>query len=89
MNGNDRQYSGTRGLSLAVVLGVAVGTAIGRLLGNDRVGILIGLVLGVCVWTLVTRLKAQKGEPLSEKENLSETALQDSGKSDIDKPGEG
>ena len=89
MNGNDRQYSGTRGLSLAVVLGVAVGTAIGRLIGNDRVGILIGLVLGVCVWTLVTRLKAQKGEPLSEKENLSETAWQDSGKSDIDKPGEG
>ena len=89
MNGNDRQYSGTRGLSLAVVLGVAVGTAIGRLIGNDRVGILIGLVLGVCVWTLITRLKAQKGEPLSEKENLSETALQDSGKSDIDKPGEG
>ena len=89
MKGNDRQYAGTRGLSLAVVLGVAVGTAIGRLIGNDRVGILIGLVLGVCVWTLVTRLKAQKGEPLSEKENLSETALQDSGKSDIDKPGEG
>ena len=89
MNGNDRQYSGTRGLSLAVVLGVAVGTAIGRLIGNDRVGILIGLVLGVCVWTLIARLKVQKGEPWSEKENLSETALQDSGKSDIDKPGEG
>ena len=88
MNGNERQYSGTRGLSLAVVLGVAVGTAIGRLIGNDRIGILIGLVLGVCVWTLVTRMKAQKGDPLSEKENLSAQAPEVSNKSDIDKPAE-
>ena len=51
-------------------------------------GILIGLVLGVCVWTLVTRMKAQKGDPLSEKENLSEQAPEVSDKSDIDKPAE-
>lgn len=65
---SDRQYSGTKGLSLAVVLGVAIGTAIGKWLDQMNLGLMIGLVLAVCVWTLLvnrrpgkeTRAKAEK-----------------------------
>ena len=81
---NDRQYAGTRGLSLAVVLGVAAGTVIGKLMDNMRVGLMIGLVLAVCVWTLVTQRKA-KAASLSGKENLPGETEKDSDKSDIDK----
>ena len=81
---NDRQYAGTRGLSLAVVLGVAVGTMIGKPMDNMRVGLMIGLVLAVCVWTLVTQRKA-KAASLSGKENLPGETEKDSDKSDIDK----
>ena len=82
---NDRQYAGTRGLRLAVVLGVALGTVIGKLMDNMRIGLMIGLVLAVCVWTLVTQRRA-KSTSLSEKENLPGDTAKDSDKSDIDKP---
>ena len=81
---NDRQYAGTRGLSLAVVLGVAAGTVIGKLMDNMRVGLMIGLVLAVCVWTLITQRRA-KAASLSEKEILPGDTAKDSDKSDIDK----
>ena len=81
---NDRQYAGTRGLSLAVVLGVALGTVIGKLMDNMRIGLMIGRVLAVCVWTLVTQRRA-KAAALSEKENLPGDTAKDSDKSDIDK----
>ena len=82
---NDRQYAGTRGLSLAGVLGVALGTVIGKLMDNMRIGLMLGLVLAVCVWTLITQRKA-KAAALSEKENLPGDTAKDSDKSDIDKP---
>ena len=87
MNNSDKQYIGTKGLSLAAVLGVALGTLIGKLMGNMRTGLMIGLVLAVCVWTVLTRAKPRAD--LSEKENLSEQREKDSDKSDIDKQARG
>ena len=83
-NRQPRQYSGTRGLSLAIVIGAAIGTVIGKLMDNMRIGLMIGLVLAVCVWTLVTQRRA-KAAALSEKENLPGDTAKDSDKSDIDK----
>ena len=88
MNNGDKQYLGTRWLSLAIVLGAALGTLIGRLMNNMRTGLMIGLILAVCVWTLLTR-SGQQGASLSEKENLPGESAEDSGKSDIDKAAKG
>ena len=60
MKQNNRQpgqYSGTKGLSLAIVIGVAIGTVIGKLMDNMQTGLMIGLVLGVCGWTLIVNRK--------------------------------
>ena len=84
MNNGDRQYLGTKWLSLAIVLGAALGTLIGKLMDNMRTGLTIGLILAVCVWTLLTQKRTQAGA-LSEKENLSAQTQKDSDKSDIDK----
>ena len=83
-NRSPKQYTGTKGLSLAIVVGVALGTLIGKLMDNMRIGLMIGLVLAVCVWTLVTQRRA-KAAALSEKENLPGDTAKDSDKSDIDK----
>ncbi len=61
-NKPDRQYSGTKGLSLAIVIGVALGTVIGKLMDNMQYGLMIGLVIAVCAWTLLINRKAKRGE---------------------------
>jgi len=48
-----RQYSGTKGLSLAVVVGIAIGTVIGKLMDKMNTGLMIGLLLGICGWVLL------------------------------------
>ncbi len=56
-----KQYTGTKGLSLAIVIGVAIGTVIGKLMDNMNVGLTIGLAVGVCGWVLlVNRRGGQK-----------------------------
>ena len=61
-NRQPRQYSGTKGLSLAIVVGVALGTVIGKLMDNMQTGLMIGLVLGVCGWVLLFNRKPAKKE---------------------------
>ena len=69
-NRPSKQYSGTRGLSLAVVIGVALGTVIGKLMDNMQTGLMIGLVIAVCGWTLLVRRRAKSGDGEPEdKEN--------------------
>ena len=51
-NNREPQYRGTRGLSLAIVIGVAIGTVIGKLMDNMNTGLMLGLVIGVCGWVL-------------------------------------
>jgi len=72
MDQNDRepkQYSGTRGLSLAIVIGVAIGTVIGKLMDNMNTGLMIGLVIGVAGWTLLfNRRVGKKADPGGETE---------------------
>ena len=46
-NRQPRQYSGTRGLSLAIVIGAAIGTVIGKLMDNMNTGLMIGLVIRI------------------------------------------
>ncbi len=83
MNENEKHYAGTRGLSLAVVLGVAAGTTIGRLMGNMRIGLMIGLVLAICIWTLITQHRA-KAAPLPEGDEQPEEPAAGSDKSGTD-----
>ena len=64
-----KQYSGTKGLSLAIVIGVAIGTLLGRLMNNMNTGLMIGLVIGVCGWVLITRMKAAKKQDAAGEEN--------------------
>lgn len=59
------QYSGTKGLSLAIVIGVAIGTVIGKLMDNMQTGLMIGLVIAVCGWTLLINRKAKSGADVS------------------------
>lgn len=48
-----KQYSGTKGLSLAIVIGVAIGTVIGKLMNNMNTGLMLGLVIAVAGWVLL------------------------------------
>ncbi len=68
-NNGQKQYYGTKGLSLAIVIGVAIGTVIGKLMNQMNTGLMIGLVIGVCGWVLITRMKAEKktGEPEAQQ----------------------
>ena len=61
-NKEPRQYTGTKGLSWAIVIGVAIGTVIGRLMDNMNTGLMIGLVIGVMGWVLVFNRRTQKSE---------------------------
>lgn len=76
-NKHNRQYSGTKGLSLAVVLGVALGTLIGKLLDQMNIGLMIGLVLSVCVWTLLVNRRPEKETP-AQAEKKTKDAESDS-----------
>ena len=60
-NREPRQYRGTKGLSLAIVIGVAIGTVIGKFMDNMNTGLMLGLVIGVCGWLLLFNRK-QGGE---------------------------
>ncbi len=75
MNGkNDREpsYTGTRGLSLAIVIGAALGTLIGKLTENMNTGLMLGLVIAVAAWALLynRRQSVRPGEEtLPEKQD--------------------
>lgn len=72
MNQNNRepkQYTGTRGLSWAVVIGVAIGTVIGKLMGNMNTGLMIGIVLGVFGWVLLFNRRPRENEKNPDNED--------------------
>ena len=83
MNNGDKQYLGTRWLSLAVVLGIAAGTVIGRFVDNMRVGLMIGLALAICVWTLITQRRTNAA-PSPEGMNPPEDPTEDPDKNGMD-----
>lgn len=56
-NNREPRYRGTKGLSLAIVIGVAIGTVIGKLMDNMNTGLMLGLVIGVCGWVLLFNRK--------------------------------
>lgn len=63
------QYTGTRGLSLAIVIGVAIGTVIGKLMDNMNTGLMIGLVLGVIGWVLLFNRRARPAAEPEQADN--------------------
>ncbi len=65
-NKGPRQYTGTKGLSWAIVIGVAIGTVIGKLMDNMNTGLMIGLILGVMGWVLIFNRRPQKNESEAE-----------------------
>lgn len=67
-NKNPRQYTGTRGLSLAIVIGVAIGTVIGKLMDKMNTGLMIGLIIGVCGWVLLFNRKPKQSEEAEDGE---------------------
>lgn len=67
-NKQPRDYRGTRGLSLAIVIGVALGTVIGKLMDNMNIGLMLGLVLGVCGWTLLFNRRKPGGQEQETEE---------------------
>ncbi len=75
MNGkNDREpsYTGTRGLSQAIVIGAALGTLIGKLTDNMNMGLMLGLVIAVIAWALLYNIRQKllpKEESVSEKQD--------------------
>ena len=69
-----RQYTGTRGLSLAIVIGVAIGTVIGKLMDNMNTGLMIGLMIGVIGWVLLFNRRAKTDDTETGPE--SETSAQ-------------
>ena len=74
-----KQYSGTRGLSLAIVIGVAIGTVSGKLMDNMNTGLMLGLVIGVMGWVLLfNRRQKPSGEENSPESEENATAKDDS-----------
>ena len=61
-NKEPRQYTGTKGLSWAIVIGVAIGTVIVKLMDNMNTGLMIGLILGVMGWVLIFNRRPPKSE---------------------------
>ena len=61
-----QQYTGTKGLSWAIVIGVAIGTVIGRLMDNMNTGLMIGIVIGVMGWVLVFNRRPRKSGDKAE-----------------------
>ena len=64
-----KQYRGTRGLSIAIVIGVAIGTVIGKLMNNMNTGLMLGLVLGVLGWTLLSNRRPGSSEEAADPES--------------------
>lgn len=52
-NKKPEHYTGTKGLSLAIVIGAVIGTVLGKLMDNMNTGLMIGLVIGVVGWVLL------------------------------------
>ena len=78
MNNQDpKQYTGTKGLSLAIVIGAAIGTVIGKLMDNMNTGLMIGLILGVCGWVLLFNRRKPQDSP-GEQTQPEEEEKQDS-----------
>lgn len=80
-NKQGKQYTGTRGLSLAIVIGVAIGTVIGKLMNNMNTGLMIGLILGVAAWVLLFN-RRQKSPP-ADDDIESETEQQHESDTDM------
>ena len=68
-NREQKQYSGTKGLSLAIVIGVAIGTVIGKLMDNMNTGLMLGLVIGVLGWVLLFNRRPKSGKNTDAPEN--------------------
>lgn len=74
-----KQYSGTKGLSLAIVIGVAIGTVIGKLMDNMNTGLMLGLVIGVMGWVLLfNRRQKTAGEEKSPTDEAQSETENDS-----------
>ena len=73
-----KQYSGTKGLSLAIVIGVAIGTVIGKLMDNMNTGLMIGLGIGVAGWVLLVNRRAKPDE--TEQQEVLKKEHEDSDK---------
>ena len=71
-----KQYSGTKGLSLAIVIGVAIGTLIGKLMNNMNTGLMLGLVIGVMGWVLLVNRRA-KPDTEADDQQENETGKQE------------
>ncbi|MBR1566895.1 MAG: hypothetical protein IJ649_09040 [Oscillospiraceae bacterium] len=71
-----KQYSGTKGLSLAIVIGVAIGTVIGKLMNNMNIGLMLGLAIGVMGWVLLFN-RRQKMDREAETKPENETDKQE------------
>ena len=76
-NQNPKQYTGTKGLSLTIVIGAAIGTVIGKLMDNMNTGLMIGLILGVCGWVLFFNRRKPQDTP-GEQTQPEEEEKQDS-----------
>ena len=71
-----KQYSGTKGLSLAIVIGVAIGTVFGKLMDNMNTGLMLGLVIGVAGWVLLLN-RRQKTDVEADDRQETETGKQE------------
>lgn len=68
-----QEYTGTRWLSLAVVLGVALGTLIGKGMDNMRTGLMIGLILALAVWVVLQKRQKPAGQETPQTGEAEET----------------
>ena len=68
-NRSPKQYTGTKGLSLAIVIGIAIGTVIGKLMDNMNTGLMLGLVLGVAGWVLLFNRRPKTEDNENDVEN--------------------
>ena len=71
-----KQYSGTKGLSLAIVISVAIGTVFGKLMDNMNTGLMLGLVIGVAGWVLLFN-RRQKTDVEADDRQETETGKQE------------
>ena len=68
-NRSPKQYTGTKGLSRAIVIGIAIGTVIGKLMDNMNTGLMLGLVLGVAGWVLLFNRRPKTEGNENDEEN--------------------
>ena len=72
-----KQYSGTKGLSLAIVIGIAIGTVIGKLMNNMSTGLMLGLVLGVLGWVLLFNRRQRPTGAENSSDNEAQSTTED------------